>query len=134
MKQDELKNKLVEYFSSIKDACTIAATDFTDERDSNMIVIGIESVKQIYPSTPDYEYTVSILIDTFIEDDEKCELHDKTVKIVTDMIYNHLMIKENYLEIFDKLPVVGVLFEGIEQTISDSSNRAEITLLMYTSF
>lgn len=133
MKEKELNNKLIEYFSSIKDATIISSTDFTDERESNMIVISIDSVTQVYPSTPDYEYNITILVDTFIEDDEKGELHKNTVNILQEKI-NYMMNKNNYVEIFEDIPVVGVLFNGNNQTISDSSNRTEVSILLYSSF
>ena len=133
MKEKELNNKLIEYFSSIKDTTIISSTDFTDERESNMIVISIDSVNQVYPSTPDYEYNITILVDTFIEDDEKGELHKNTVKILQEKI-NYMMNKNNYVEIFEDIPVVGVLFNGNNQSISDSSNRTEVSILLYSSF
>jgi hypothetical protein len=36
-----------------------------------MIVVGITNVEQIYPTLPDYKYTMSIVVDCFIADDIK---------------------------------------------------------------
>jgi hypothetical protein len=134
MKENEIKNLLVKHLSTIKDAECIAATNFEDERSENMIVVGIESVNQIYPMLPDYEYNVSIVVDTFIEDDDTGKLHENTVKIIQEKLFPYCLKEMPYTDIFGDLPIVGMIFNGINNTISDSSNRCEITLLIYASF
>ena len=79
MKEKEVVEKLVNILSEIEDATTIASTDFTEERENNMIVVGVENTTQVNVGLPDYEYRVSIVIDCFIEGDENAETFEEMI-------------------------------------------------------
>lgn len=47
MKEHEIIQKVLNALSSIEDATAIESTDFTEERDANMIVVGIDNTTQV---------------------------------------------------------------------------------------
>lgn len=73
-----IENKFIENIKSIiekndelSEVKVIAADDFSDERDIYMVVVGITDETNVNPGLDDYEYKLSIVVDTFITDDEK---------------------------------------------------------------
>lgn len=134
MKEKEVVEKLVNILSEIEDATTIASTDFTEERENNMIVVGVENTTQVNVGLPDYEYRVSIVIDCFIEGDENAETFNNIHKNVRRIIdeYEH---KEKPLDsLFEEIPVVGFFFENEEEMIDDKSNRVVLYCNVIASF
>lgn len=134
MKEKEVVEKLVNILSEIEDATTIASTDFTEERENNMIVVGVENTTQVNVGLPDYEYRVSIVIDCFIEGDENAETFNSIHKNVRRIIdeYEH---KEKPLDsLFEEIPVVGFFFENEEEMIDDKSNRVVLYCNVIASF
>lgn len=134
MRDNDLVDKLIEYFDDIEDVKIISSKDFVDERDPYMVVIGIESKRQVYPTLPDYEYTISILIDTFITDDEKGKKVDEIKSVIESKLFSLTSLKKPLIEVFGNLPVVGIIPENITDSITNESNRSEMSYLIYTSF
>lgn len=121
----------------IDDATTIAANDFTEERAANMIVVGIESKKPFHdenPFVPDYEYELSIVIDTFIDEDEQGELFEKTLEAVMRILDQYALKEKPLEELFGSIPVVGFWLEDCTRSISDKSNRAALSYKIVASF
>ena len=134
MKEKEIIEKFTNILSEIEDAKTISATDFSEERENNMIVVGIENTTQVNVGLPDYQYRVSIVIDCFIEGDEKAEvfneIHNEVRRILDE--YEH---KEKPLDsLFEEIPVVGLFFENEEEMIDDKSNRVVLYCNVIASF
>ena len=134
MKEAEIIGKIVNALSDIEDATAISASDFTDERDAYMIVVGIESTTQVNVNLPDYQYRVSIVIDCFIDDDADGakfnEVHKNVRRIIGE--YEH---KEKPLDsLFEEIPVVGFFFENEDITVDDKSNRAVLYCNVIASF
>ena len=48
----------------------ININDYTEERVDHMISVGISNVTNVNPMLPDYDYTVDILIDSYIANDK----------------------------------------------------------------
>ena len=134
MKERELIQKFVNILSEIDGSTAISATDFTEEREANMIVVGIESTEQVNPLLPDYAYTVSIVVDCFIDSDEDGEIFrgiHKEVRRILDEYVN----KEKPLEsMFEEIPVVGMFPDTENETIDDKSNRVTMTYRVIASF
>ena len=53
--------------NTTQDVTVIPMRDYTDQRTQNMIVVGISSTTNVNPTLPDYEYTVDILVDCFLD-------------------------------------------------------------------
>ena len=79
MNKKEIIKDLTLFLGNIEGARTISSSDFTDDRIPFMVVVGVESVTQVYPSLPDYELKLNILVDTFITDDEGGEKFNKII-------------------------------------------------------
>lgn len=68
----EISLKVLNKIKTVSDKVKmIYAADFTEDRQPYMVVVGITDKTQVYPTLPDYEYKISIVIDTFILDDDK---------------------------------------------------------------
>lgn len=134
MKEKEIIGKIVNALSEIEEATTIAADDFTEERNANMIVVGIESTTQVNVALPDYQYRVSIVIDCFIDGDADGEVFNDIHRNVRRIIdeYEH---KDKPLDsLFEEIPVVGFFFESEDRTLDDKSNRAVLYCNVIASF
>ena len=96
-----------------------------------MVVVGITDEIQIYPTLPDYEYKLSIVIDTFIVDDDEGKIAESIFKEIKTTI--KAQGNKNVSDIFDELPVVGFIYEGSSHTITAESNRYELNYSVYVS-
>jgi hypothetical protein len=91
-----------------------------------MVVVGCSDCTQLYPNLPDYEYKILIVVDTFIADDEEGKIANKLTKLVFDSLQSCVNKDIKLSDVFDELPVVGFLQNGIAHTNSGESNRYEI--------
>lgn len=134
MKRKEIIKKIIKFLGNIEEVKIIESDDFSEERESNMVVVGIENVEQVNVGLPDYKYTLNITIDTFIADDAEGILFDNTVKSVEEklnkLINRHIPIKD----VFEEIPVVGLINLAINYSITSESNRAVITSDVFASF
>lgn len=126
-------DKLLNAVNGIADATKISVTDFTEERDTNMIVIGVDNVEQVNFSLPDYKYTVAILVDTIIQDDTDCTLHKNTCKAVDDIFEPYTSHLRPLDVLFEEAPVVGMIFKGKKTSMTQSSYQATYTFEIITS-
>ena len=134
MKRKEIIKKIIKFLGNIEEVKIIESDDFSEERESNMVVVGIENVEQVNVGLPDYKYILNITIDTFIADDAEGILFDNTVKSVEEklnkLINRHIPIKD----VFEEIPVVGLINLAINYSITSESNRAVITSDVFASF
>lgn len=131
MKQNEIIESIVNALS-IENTKIIKTSDFTTERESNMVIVGIDKCQRVYPQLPDYEYQLSVVIDCWIADDENAAEFER-IKAETQAFFNEIVETRNF-EIFGEIPVVGFLENGIDESITAESNRAELNFLIYASF
>ena len=86
------------------------------------------------PFLPDYEYDLSIVVDTFIDVDRTGEVFEKTVEEV-QRILGEYALKEKELDgLFGSIPVVGFWEEDTERMIDDKSYRATLSYKVVASF
>lgn len=134
MKRKEIIKKIIKFLGNIEEVKIIESDDFSEERESNMVVVGIDNIEQVNISLLDYKYTLNITIDTFIADDAEGILFDNTVKGVEEklnkLINRHIPIKD----VFEEIPVVGLINLAINYSITSESNRAVITSDVFASF
>ena len=134
MKEKEIIQKVINIIGDIDNAKVISAYDYTDERESFMIVVGIDEVEQLNVNLPDYRYALNVTIDCFIEDDRDGVIFNEIVNTVKSKINNYVN-KEADLECaFEEIPVVGWINSNVATSITTESNRAVITSDIIASF
>ena len=135
MKESEIINKVVNVLSEVEKSKAIAVTDFTEDREENMIVVGIERTTNVNPFLPDFEYDLNIVIDTFIDGDGDGKLFRDTVEKVRMTLDKYVQMGEySPSELFEEIPVVGMWFVDAEYAINDKSNRCSLSYKVVASF
>lgn len=117
-----------------QDVTVIPMRDYTDDRDQNMIVVGISSVGNVNPMLPDYEYSVDILIDCFFDEDKQGYVFQQLKNEVLDYLQTYLMNQQLLPQMFEGFPVVGMFLGGISNSTTDASNQTTISLQVIASF
>ena len=132
----ELINKLVEKLNAITadDVTVIASKEQNEERSSNMVVVGVTNVDNVNPTFPDYDFSVRILVDSFIEDDKDGYKHDQIVEAVESYLETYLDDQKRLAEIFDDIPIVGMFLRGISNSANEESNQTFIELQVIGSY
>ena len=140
MRQErQLTQKFVEKLDEITadDVRVIASKEQGEERSNNMVVVGITDVAPFHsdaPAVPDYNFTVQILIDSFIEDDKDGYKHDQIVETVEDYLETYLNDQSRLAELFDDIPIVGMFMLESRNTSNEESNQTFIQLQVIGSY
>lgn len=134
MNEIEIIQKVINLIGNIEDAKVISAHDYTEEREANMIVVGIGQVEQLNVNLPDYKYGLNITIDCFIEDDKAGEIFNDILNTVREKINNYVNKGADLDTAFEGIPIVGWINMNIETSISAESNRAIITSDLIASY
>lgn len=135
MKEKEIISSLKNIFSSIENATTIASYEFQEERTENMIVIGITNTTQVNVGLPDYKYELEIVIDSWISDDNTGEEFNRISNEAKEVLLPYVIGKNsNYTDIFGDIPIVGILYNGSDFSITTESNRTVLRFSLFASF
>lgn len=135
MKEKEIISALKNIFSSIENATTIASYEFQEERTENMIVIGITNTTQVNVGLPDYKYELEIVIDSWISDDNAGEEFNRISNEAKEVLSPYVIGKNNnYTDIFGNIPIVGILYNGSDFSITTESNRTVLRYSLFASF
>lgn len=135
MKEKEIISSLKNIFSSIENATTIASYEFQEERTENMIVIGITNTTQVNVGLPDYKYELEIVIDSWISDDNTGEEFNRITNEAKEVLLPYVIGKNsNYTDIFGNIPIVGILYNGSDFSITTESNRTVLRYSLFASF
>ena len=130
MKEKEIVQKICQYIDyQQQNGATISASDYSQDRKYFMVAVGITNTEKIYPTLPDFKYTVSIVIDCFIAEDPK-GIKLNQIKSLIDEKFNGLDLKE----VFGEIPIVGILNKSKEFSIVQQSNRIEYEFELFGSF
>ena len=116
---------------NVKVICT---DDYTEEREDYMVAIGITNTNQVNPFLPDYQYTLNILIDCFINNDKQGYYFEKTKKEVLNFLEPYIMDKTRLGQLFEDIPVVGFFLNGINNTTTEQSNKSIISFQVIASY
>lgn len=132
----ELIQKFVDKLDLVTsdDVRVIAAKEFSQEREDNMVIVGISNVTNVNPTLPDYDFTVNILVDSYIKGDEDGYKHDQICQAVQDYLETYLNDQTKLSELFDDIPIVGMFLIGITNTDNDQSNQTVISLQVIGSY
>lgn len=138
-KEKDLINKMVEKIdaNTSNNVKVISTDDYTEERDDFMIAIGITNTQQAShgnPFLPDYEYTLNILIDCYINNDKQGFYFERTKSEVLDYLEPFIMDRTRLGQLFDPIPVVGFFLNGITNTTSEQSNKCIISFQVIASY
>lgn len=135
MKEKEIISSLKNIFSSIENATTIASYEFQEERTENMIVIGITNTTQVNVGLPDYKYELEIVIDSWISDDNTGEEFNRITNEAKEVLLPYVIGKNsNYTDVFGNIPIVGILYNGSDFSITTESNRTVLRYSLFASF
>ena len=135
MKEKEIISSLKNIFSSIENATTIASYEFQEERTENVIVIGITNTTQVNVGLPDYKYELEIVIDSWISDDNDGEEFNRISNEAKEVLLPYVIGKNNnYTDIFGNIPIVGILYNGSDFSITTESNRTVLRYSLFASF
>lgn len=135
MKEKEIISSLKNIFSSIENATTIASYEFQEERTENMIVIGITNTTQVNVGLPDYKYELEIVIDSWISDDNTGEEFNRISNEAKEVLLPYIIGKNiNYSDVFGDIPIVGILYNGSDFSITTESNRTVLRYSLFASF
>lgn len=135
MKEKEIISALKNIFSSIENTKTIASYEFQEERTENMIVIGITNTTQVNVGLPDYKYELEIVIDSWISDDNTGEEFNRISNEAKEVLSPYVIGKNsNYTDIFGNIPIVGILYNGSDFSITTESNRTVLRYSLFASF
>ena len=135
MKEKEIISSLKNIFSSIENATTIASYEFQEERTENMIVIGITNTTQVNVGLPDYKYELEIVIDSWISDDNTGEEFNRITNEAKEVLLPYVIGKNrNYTDMFGNIPIVGILYNGSDFSITTESNRTVLRYSLFASF
>lgn len=135
MKEKEIISSLKNIFSSIENATTIASYEFQEERTENMIVIGITNTTQVNVGLPDYKYELEIVIDSWISDDNAGEEFNRITNEAKEVLSPYVIGKNNnYTDVFGNIPIVGILYNGSDFSITTESNRTVLRYSLFASF
>lgn len=132
----ELIQKLVEKLDEVTadDVTVIASKEQNEQRTSNMVVVGVTNVDNVNPTLPDYDFSVRILVDSFIEDDKDGYKHDQIVEAVETYLETYLDDQKRLAELFDDIPCVGLFLRGISNSANEQSNQTFIELQCICSY
>ena len=135
MNEKEIISSLKNIFSSIENATTIASYEFQEERTENMIVIGITNTTQVNVGLPDYKYELEIVIDSWISDDNTGEEFNRISNEAKEVLLPYVIGKNsNYTDVFGNIPIVGILYNGSDFSITTESNRTVLRYSLFASF
>lgn len=134
--QRELIQKFIDKLDAITadDVRVIASKEQKEEREDNMVVVGITNVMNVNPTLPDYDFTVQILIDSFIKGDEDGYKHDEIAEAVEDYLETFLNDQSRLAELFDDIPIVGMFLLGKTNAANEVSNQTFIQLQCIGSY
>ena len=135
MNEKDIISSLKNIFSSIENATTIASYEFQEERTENMIVIGITNTTQANVGLPDYKYELEIVIDSWISDDNTGEEFNRISNEAKEVLLPYIIGKNiNYSDVFGNIPIVGILYNGSDFSITTESNRTVLRYSLFASF
>ena len=134
------ERQIIDKFIEKLDAITgdnvkvIADEEYSQDRQDNMVVIGITDVSNVNPTLPDYEFTTRILIDTHIQEDKDGVIHEQIKQTVQSYLETILNDQSRLSELFDDIPIVGMFLAGINNSSNSQSNQTIISLQIIGSW
>lgn len=135
-KEKQVIEVLVKKITNATDeqAQVIASNDYTEERGPFIVVVGIPNSIQVNFGLPDYEYTVQINIDCFIDEDKGGYIFERIKGDILSYLQTYIMDQSKLSELFDDIPIVGLIFDGISNSVTQQSNKCIIQFKAIASY
>lgn len=130
---DRLVEELKSLFAEYSDIQVIPYNEFIEERDQSMIVVGIDNVTQVNVGLDDYQYDLTITVDTLIADDRSGTVFKSISKGISTFMTDYLIKRKSLQMLFKDIPAVGLLFNSSSYTITNDSNRVIFSYQVFTS-
>lgn len=112
----------------------IANSNFSEERTDFVAVVGITNTTQMNFGLPDYEYTVQIIVDCFIDADKEGFFFNQTKNQILDYLEPYIMNQKRLGELFEDIPIVGLLYDGVSNSVTEDSNKCIIQFRLIRSY
>ena len=135
--QDDIRETFKENLLNVVDNDQVRVATIlqkVDERPPFVVVVRVTDVKNINPLLDDYQFTVQILIDFFIKDDQEGYLFTQTREKITDYLRIYLKDKTKLPQFFGNENIVGMFLDSSDNNVSDTSNQTVITLKVIGSW
>ena len=135
MHEKEIIDDVVNFLSQVEGAKCIAYDDFTEDRENAMIVVGIDNTEQVNFGLDDFRYNMTVLLDVMIDGDKDGSTMGALKESVLDVLHPIFDDPERYADVFPDLDrIVYFHFNGMDVSVSERSNRAEISIEIIGSF
>ena len=135
-KYKELERILVEKIdeATSDNVKVITANEYGEDRDSFMVVVGVNDVAVANPLLPDYQYTLDILVDCFINEDKAGSVYETTVQQISDLLQPYLRDPNLLSDLFGDFPICGMFMSRMTNMTTEESNQTTISLQLFASF
>lgn len=132
----EIEDAIINVLNGIEDTTVQHAYDFTEQRTTNMIVVGITREQNLNISLPDYRYSLEISVNSFIDEDKDGKIFESIVHEV-DRRLSKFYLKESPLEdLFGTDEIVYFEKENVEFMLNAESraNQSAFNFTVIGSF
>ena len=130
-----LVNKINEHTNDKVEVINI--NDYTEERKDHMISVGISNMTPFHeenPMLPDYNITVDILVDSFIDKDRYGHQFEQNKNELLNYLEPYFQNPGRLDEIFEDIPVCAFFLQNIDNSTTEESNICRITIQLVASF
>ncbi len=134
MKQRQIEEKICQFLNEYSDAKVIRASDYSEQRQNNMIVISIQNTEHVYPTLPDYRYELKILVDSDIAEDLQAVEFKKICQFVQEKMNQYVFKQKQLSGLFGQIPVVGLLYNRSDFSMTGQSNQMNYSYDIFASF
>lgn len=133
MKEKQLTERIVSrintYLDDFENVDVKQINDNFDEQIQNVVIVGVTSTKKLFPMTEDYEYGLEITLRSWICEDESGNEFNEIVAEIKKALNEQFKDYNNR----NTLRFVGVVDEGIDRSITETSNIMTFKYLVYAS-
>jgi len=136
MNEKIIISRVIDALSEIDDCQVQSSMDFAEQRQDNMVVVGITNTEQLNVGcdVPDYAYSLQILINCGIPEDDEA---DKFYDIISEVKRRLLPVELNQKALpafFGNLPVVAFFFQNQNYSTAERSNICTLNYRIIASY
>ncbi len=132
MYEKAVVDKLCSLLSGIS-ATVIPASDFTTERDENMVVVSVASTENVLPCYNDYKLQAEVLIDCYVTEDTTAT-NFYAIKEAVDKTIFDISKEFPTFTSFGSIPVVGFIINDDALSLTDKSNVCTKRIDIFISY
>lgn len=137
MLEKEIINKITglikHIFKDNDDLSVIPYYEFLEDRTQVMVIVGIENTTQVNHGLDDYQYDLTITVDSLIADDPTGDKFISVYSEIESVLRDYIIKVKPLKDLFEEIPAVGFLYTGNTFSISNDSNRSSMAFQLFTS-